>query len=67
METNNRRRRRPGPSALRRTAARLRSGAIGPVDPQVSPLDLAEAIERAIAEEQFLLPLAVRSARSADG
>jgi hypothetical protein len=38
-------------SALRRTAARLRSGAIRPADPRISPLVLADVIERSIAKE----------------
>jgi hypothetical protein len=44
---------RPGLSlsALRRTVARLRSGAIRPADPRVSPLLLADLIEKGIAKE----------------
>jgi hypothetical protein len=44
---------RPGMSlsALRRTVARLRSGAIRLADPRISPLMLAQILEDAIAKE----------------
>ena len=54
----------PGPSALRRMVARLRAGAIVPIDPAVTPLELADAIERAMEHEQLFPSLAVRSVRS---
>jgi hypothetical protein len=45
----------PGPglslAALRRTVARLRSGAIRPSDPRVSPLLLADLMEMGIEKE----------------
>jgi hypothetical protein len=55
---------RPGMSysALRRTAARLRAGVIRPDDPRVSPILLAEMIERAI-EQELLVKLIVQESR----
>jgi len=46
---------RPGQtvSELRRTVQRLRSGAIRPADPQLSPLVLADVLEKTILKEQF--------------
>ena len=38
------------PSVLRRAAARLRAGEMVPADPDVSPLEAAEALERESAE-----------------
>jgi len=54
---------RPGlsHSALRRTADRLRSGAIRVIDPRVSPHLLADIIEKAIAQE-LLVKLVAREA-----
>ena len=51
---------RPGQSysALRRTAARLRSGAIRLADPRISPQLLADIIEKAIAQEMLVKMLA---------
>lgn len=40
------------PSALRRTVARLRAGEIVPGDPNVSPVQAAEQIEREIAKRE---------------
>jgi len=47
---------RPGQSHadLRRTAERLRSGAIRVIDPRVSPHLLADIIEKAIAQEMLV-------------
>ena len=44
---------RPGQSLseLRRTVARLRSGAISLADPRISPLVLADVIEKSIVKE----------------
>jgi hypothetical protein len=52
---------RPGlsHSALRRTAARLRAGAIRVVDPRVSPVLLADVIEKSIAQEQLAKSVAM--------
>jgi len=52
---------RPGLSysALRRTAARLRAGAIRVVDPRIPPLVLADAIETSIAQELLAKSVAV--------
>ena len=55
---------RPGMSysALRRTVARLRAGVIRPNDPRVSPILLADIIERAI-EQELLVKLIVEEGR----
>ena len=51
---------RPGLSYcdLRRTAARLRAGAIRLIDPRISPHMLADVIERAIAQELLVKSVA---------
>jgi len=49
-------------SALRRTAARLRAGTIRPGDPEVSPEQLADILERAIAQ-RVLLKMTLDDAR----
>jgi hypothetical protein len=40
------------PSALRRAAARLRAGEITPANPNVSPIEAAEQLEREVASRQ---------------
>jgi hypothetical protein len=51
---------RPGQSyaELRRTAARLRNGTIRPIDPRLSPIQLAEIIEKTIAQEMLVKSVA---------
>ena len=39
---------------LRRTVQRLRSGSIRPADPQLSPLVLADVLEKTIAKEELV-------------
>ena len=48
---------RPGQSIseLRRTVARLRSGAIRLADPRISPRMLAEILEKSIAKEMLVI------------
>ena len=52
---------RPGQShsALRRTAARLRSGAIRGLDPHITPSALAAAIEASVAQEELVKSVAL--------
>jgi hypothetical protein len=52
---------RPGLSysALRRTAARLRAGAIRVVDPRIPPHVLADVIEKSIAQEMLVKSVAM--------
>jgi len=54
---------RPGQSysELRRTAARLRAGAIHLEDPRISPYLLADVIEKSIAQELFVKSLAMEA------
>jgi len=52
---------RPGQSYsdLRRTAARLRAGAIRVIDPRISPQILADVIEKSIAQELLVKSVAM--------
>ena len=54
-------------SALRRTAARLRTGAFRVADPRFSPSELADAIEEAVREEQEIRSEAMRIGEESDG
>jgi hypothetical protein len=53
---------RPGQSEsdLRRTAARLRAGAIPGLDPRIPPSAIAEAIEKSLAQEHLVRSIAMK-------